>query len=245
MKTSINFLIIAVIVIFTLAIIRIFNISYPVEVTNTSRSSELSVVGEGKVEVAPDTAYVEAGISVIEAASVAQVQKSIDDANNKIIAAMQKLGIDKKDIKTSNYSINPNYSYENNKNGITGYNGNASITIKVKNIAQVSQVISDATAAGANQIQGARFSIENPAKYREEAREKAIANAKEQAQKLANTLGIKLGKVTNIIESSNDAGGPIIYDKMAAVMGGAAANPQIEGGTQEISSVVTLYFEKR
>ena len=245
MKTSINFLIIAVIVIFTLAIIRIFNISYPVEVTNTSRSSELSVVGEGKVEVAPDTAYVEAGISVIEAASVAQVQKSIDDANNKIIAAMQKLGIDKKDIKTSNYSINPNYSYENNKNGITGYNGNASITIKVKNIAQVSQVISDATAAGANQIQGARFSIENPAKYREEAREKAIANAKEQAQKLANTLGIKLGKVTNIIESSNDAGGPIIYDKMAAGMGGAAANPQIEGGTQEISSVVTLYFEKR
>jgi uncharacterized protein YggE len=72
-----------------------------------------------------------------------------------------------------------------------------------------------------------------------------IANAKEQAQKLANTLGIKLGKVTNIIESSNDAGGPIIYDKMAAGMGGAAANPQIEGGTQEISSVVTLYFEKR
>lgn len=245
MKTTINFFIIAIIALFTLVIIRVFNISYPVEVTNTSRSSELSVVGEGKVDVVPDTAYVEAGISVIEAKTVAEVQKSIDTANNKIIAAMQKLGIDKKDVKTSNYSINPNYSYENNKNGITGYNGNANITIKVKNIQQVSQVITEATAAGANQIQGARFSIENPAKYREEARSKAIANAKEQAQKLANTLGIKLGKVTNIIESSGDSGTPLMYDKMAVGLGGASANPQIEPGSQEISSVVTLYFEKR
>lgn len=221
------------------------NLTLPLSVTTTSKSSELSVVGEGKVEVVPDTAYVEAGISVIEVSSVAQVQKSIDEANNKIIAAMSKLGIDKKDIKTSNYSINPNYSYENNKNGITGYNGNANITIKVKRIDTVSQVIAEATAAGANQIQGARFTIEDPAKYREEARTKAITNAKEQAQKLANTLGIKLGKVTNIVESSNDAGGPIMYDKMAVGMGAAGNAAAIEPGSQEISSVVTLFFEKK
>ncbi len=245
MKTSINFLIIAVIVIITLSLIKTLDIYYPVRLTS-SVASELSVVGEGKVEVVPDTAYVDAGISVIEAASVTQVQKSIDETNNKIIASMQKLGIDKKDIKTSNYSINPNYSYENNKNGITGYNGNANITIKVTRIDLVSQVIAEATTAGANQIQGARFTIDDPAKFREEARAKAIANAKEQAKKLADSLGIKLGKVTNIIESSAD-GGPIMYDKARTFgLGGASVeNAQIEPGSQEISSTVTLFFEKK
>ncbi len=226
---------------------NIFHVSIPLHITSSNVSSELSVVGEGKVEAVPDTAYVDAGISVIESSSVAQVQKSIDEINNKILAAVQKLGIDKKDVTTSNYSINPNYSYENNKNGITGYNGSANITVKVKNTQLVSQVIQEVTAAGANQVNGARFSIENPEKYREEARSKAIANAKEQAQKLADSLGIKLGKVTNIVESSDNGVPPIIYDRgMAqASMASGKAAPQIEPGSQTISSVVTLFFEKR
>lgn len=247
MKTALNFLIISVILVITLSLIKALDIYYPVRISS-SVSSELSIVGEGKVEVIPDTAYVEAGISVIEGNSVSEVQKTINDANNKIIVALQKLGIEKKDIRTSNYSINPNYSYENNKNGITGYNGNANITIKVKNTEIVSKVIQEATAAGANQVQGARFTVEDPAKQREEARSKAIANAKEQAQKLADSLGIKLGKVTNIIESSNDGGAvPVMYDKaMSAGMGGAIENrAQIEPGSQTIYSTVTLFFEKK
>lgn len=242
-----NILLTVLLVFFALIMIHALNISFPVSVTNTTLSSELSVVGEGKVEVIPDTAYVDAGISVIEANSVAAVQKSIDDANNKIILAMQQLGIEKKDIKTSNYSINPNYSYENNKNGITGYNGNANITIKVTKTDLVSRVIAEATTAGANQIQGARFTVEDPAKYREEARTKAIANAREQAKKLADSLGITLGRVTNIIESSGEGVPPIMYDQAMSVgMGGAVENrAQIEPGSQTIYSTVTLFFEKK
>lgn len=245
MKTVINFLTLSVIVIITLFLIKTLDIYYPVRISSTV-SSDFSVVGEGKVEVVPDTAYVDAGISVIEAGSVAQVQKSIDDTNNKIILAMQKLGIEKKDIKTSNYSINPNYSYENNKSGITGYNGNANITITVKKIELVSNVIQLATDSGANQIQGARFTVKDPAKYREEARTKAIANAKEQAQKLAASLGIKLGKITNIIENSDNVP-PIIYDRQMMAGGGAAAkqSADIEPGSQTITSIVTLFFDKK
>lgn len=237
----------AFLVLITLALIRILDLSYPISVVNTNRSAELSVVGEGKVDVVPDTAYVEVGVTVNNTQTVDQAQNEIDGTNKKIIDSMQKLQIPKQDIKTSNYSIYPNYSYEGNQNKITGYNGNVTITIKVKDTNTVQRVIEEASKAGANQIQGARFSVENPDKYREEARNKAIDNAKSQAEKLSKNLGIKLGRVVNIIENSSNGGPMPYYDKAMAIpeANGRGGGPVIEAGTQTVSSVVTLYFEKK
>lgn len=235
----------AIIIFGLLYAVKSFDVYYPVQVTNTNKSTELSVVGEGKVEVVPDTAYVDLGISVNNAASVDAAQKSINGTNNKIIDAMKALGIAKEDIKTSNYSVFPNYSYEGNQNRITGYNGNVTVLIKVKNQDMTTQVIEKATAAGANEIHGTRFSVDKPEKYREEARNKAIENAKEQANKIASNLGIKLGRVVNIAESSPDQGVQPMYDLKERSAVGAGAGPSIEPGTQTIVSTVTLYFEKQ
>lgn len=89
---------------------------------------------------------------------------------------------------------------------------------------------------------GVNFAVDEPQKYREKAREEAIANAKIQAEKLAKTLGIKLGKITNIVESSPQA--PISYIKTLR-SDVAQAAPVIEPGTETVTSVVTLYFEKK
>lgn len=237
-----NFLFILFAIIIALLAIKIFDISYPLTITTTTRSSELSVVGEGKVEVAPDTAFVDAGITVNNVPSVEAAQKAIDEINNRVIVTLKNLNIKEEDIKTSNYSIYPNYSYEKEESKITGYNGNASVTIKVKQIKQVSTILIEVTKAGANQVNGARFTIDDPDKFREEARNKAIENAKEQAKKLAKALGIKLGKIVNIVESvpSFPAG---LYAEKA--VGGGRSAPVIEPGTQTITSTVTLYFEKK
>lgn len=237
----------ALVILASLYVIKIFNISYPVAITTTAQSSELSVVGEGKVDVVPDVAYINLGITVNGAATVNEARANIDGINNRIIEAMKKLGIAKKDIKTTNYSVNPNYIYENNENKIKGYNGNASLTIKVLALDNVTQVIELASQAGANEIQGTSFVVDKPEKYREEARNKAIKNAQEQAVKLTQSLGIKLGKVTNIIESGGTPQIMPMYDR-AAVMNtglGGGSTPSIEPGSQTITSVVTLYFEKR
>lgn len=233
----------------SLFLLDYFNLSFPVTVVSTNKSSELSVIGEGKVEVVPDTAFVDVGITINDAKTVDAAQKQINEINNKIIEDMKAFSIAKEDIKTSNYSISPNYSYEGNTNKIIGYIGNAQITIKVRETNKVSEIIQRATAAGANQVNGARFTVDQPEKYREQAREKAIANAKEQANKLASSLGIKLGRIVNIVESSDGAIVPM-YDKALALeygrgAGGASSNPTIEGGSQTITSVVTLYFEKK
>lgn len=241
-----NYFLIVVITLIALYGVKLFNISYPltIAITTTTKTTELAVVGEGKIEIVPDVATVDAGITVNNLPTAEEAQNEISKVNNEIINAMKKLGIAKTDIKTSNYSVNPNYSYQNDKNRIDGYNGNASVTIKVKSMQLVPKVIEAATNAGANQINGTRFSVETPEKYRELVREKAIKNAKEQAEKLARNLGIHLGKIVNIIESTPDA--PRLYDmKALSAAGGGASAPDIEQGTQIITSVVTLYFEKQ
>jgi len=177
---------------------------------------------------------------------VEAAKKEIDDVNNKIVSSMKELGIEKKDIKTSNYSVNPNYKYANNENTISGYNGNASLTIKVINMRIVTDVVNKAADSGANLIQGTRFEVGSPEKYRKEARDKAIENAKEQAEELARTLGIRLGKIVNIVESSPNSPMPILYNKMSATVDGrGGGGPEIEPGIQTVESTVTLYFEKK
>lgn len=208
--------------------------------------SNLSVVGEGKIDVVPDTSTIQAGIVVTNAPTVDDAQKQIDDVNNKIVDSLKKLGIPKQDIKTSNYSISPSYNYDGGRNQITGYNGNANVTITIKQQNILSQVTGAVTKAGANQVYGAQFSIEHPEKFREQAREKAIANAKEQAKKLAQSLGLTLGRVVNIVESTPGQPIPMALTRESGGLGGAAGAPvQIEPGSQTITSTVTLYFETK
>lgn len=240
-----NFLSAVMLTVLGLFVIKFFNISYPLTVINTTQSSELAVVGEGKVEVIPDTAYIDAGITVDKASSVGEAQNKINEVNNKIIAALRGIGIEKGDIKTSNYSINPNYKYENNENSVDGYNGNVTIEIKVRDPQMASKVIETVTTAGANQINGSRFVVDKPELYREEARNAAIKNAKDQATKIAKDLGIKLGKITNIVESSPERSVLPIYAKSSADSMGGGGGPVVEQGSQTLTSVVTLYFEKK
>ncbi|MDH7475994.1 MAG: SIMPL domain-containing protein [Microgenomates group bacterium] len=233
-------------VLICLFLIKFFNISYPITIITTTKTSELAVVGEGKIDAVPDLAYVDAGITVNNLPTTDAVQNEINQTNNKIIESMKALGIKKEDIKTSNYSINPNYSYDGGRDKISGYNGNATTTIKIRNIQLVPKVIQAVTAAGANQVRGARFTIDKPEVYREQARDLAIKNAKIQAQQLAKKLGISLGKITNIVESSPTNYNYPVYAAQSMLESKiAGSTPEIEPGTQTYTSVVTLYFEKK
>ncbi|MFN4212819.1 MAG: SIMPL domain-containing protein [Microgenomates group bacterium] len=231
-----------VFLIFALYLIKIFDIAYPLTIVSTSKTSELAVVGEAKIDVSPDTAYINLGINTSEK-TVSQVREKIDKVNNNFVNEMKKLGIKKEQIKTINYSIYPNYDY-NDGQKIVGYSGNTSLQIKVKDFNLINKVLEKAEGSGINQIGGVNFTIDKPEVYREKVRERAIENAKNQAQKLAKSLGIKLGKITNIVEATPQK--PILTQKTIEVGGGAdASSAFLEPGAETISTVVTLYFEKK
>jgi uncharacterized protein YggE len=210
-------------------------------------SGEIAVVGEGKVDIVPDLAQISAGITIENVPTVEEAEKRINEVNNKIIEAVARLGIDKEDIKTSNYSINPAYEFipTGGRSEISGYSGNATVTISVRNQDLLARVITAATEAGANNVYNAGFSIDDPSKYREEARKKAIENAKDQAQKLASELGIGLGRVVNIVESTPGGIPQPMYLESKRLDAGGAVPPDIEPGSQTITSQVTLYFERK
>lgn len=229
--------------------INALNIAYPLSISTKNVSGELAVVGEGQVEIVPNLATTDLGITVTNAKTVTEAQNQINEVNNKIVASVTSIGVKKEDIKTSNYSIAPNYDYQKNPAGtIVGYNGNVTVTVKVRDTAKLPQVLEAATKAGANQIINTSYSVEKPEVYREQAREKAIQNAREQAEKLATSLGIRLGKIVNIVETTNTPGPIMPYAAKAqelSMNAGGGIAPDLQSGTQTISSTVTLYFEKR
>jgi len=244
-----DFFIIIGSIVFALFVIKTLNIAYPVNIvttTKTAESTQLIVSGEGRMEVTPDTAYIDAGISVKEP-TVTAAQTKISQVNNEILSALERLGVKKADIKTTNYSVQPNTAYINHDTQVTGYNGTAVVTIKTKDPQLASSIIDAVVKAGANEIRGTRFIVENPDIYREKARNMAIENAKTQAANMAKNLGFKLGKVENIVESGGDRQPFSLskYDAMPVTGGGLGSSaPTIEEGSQTVVSNVTLYFEK-
>ncbi len=229
-------------IITALYLIKVFDIAYPLKIVSTTQTTELAVVGEAKIDVSPDAAIINLGINATEK-SVSQVREKIDQINNNFLAELEKLSVKKELIKTNNYSVQPNYDYSEGQK-IIGYTGNMRLQIKVKDFSLVNRILEKAEAVGINQIEGVNFFVDNPEVYREKVREKAIANAKNQAEKLAKSLEIKLGRITNIVESPPRE--PIFYQKTMGAGGtGNFSSPVLEPGVETISTVVTLYFEKQ
>ena len=139
-------------------------------------------------------------------------------------------------------NINPNYDYQNNTQRITSYSASTNLTIKVRNIDQVNQVIDVATANGANQIGAISFDVDDKTKVENDARVKAVADAKKKAESAAKIAGFRLGKMVNY--SENFGGSPQPVRALSAQMaGGGPGDTKIEPGSSEIKVIVTLSYE--
>ncbi|MFS8159547.1 MAG: SIMPL domain-containing protein [Candidatus Roizmanbacteria bacterium] len=236
---------IVIITICGLVVIEQLGISYPVTITNQNRSSEFYATGEGKVDVVPTDAEIRIGVSVEKAPDAADAKKQLDLKNNAIIAALEKAGVKKIDIRTDSYSVFP--SYEANGKAQT-YIGNVMIHVMTKQKNKVGELSNIATQAGANQIFGVEYKMADKSIYKDQAREKAIKDAKKQAEKLAKMAGIHLGKVTNISEYSPDDQPP--FQPYEAKLNASPDQvlppvPSIEPGKDTVTVSVTLTYEIR
>jgi uncharacterized protein YggE len=218
---------------------------FSVTSTTTTKSDSFTVTGEGKATFLPDIAVVSAGVTA-QGASVQQVQKELNTKINAVSEAVKKLGVDGKDIQTTNYSINPSYDYTNGTQKITGFQANTTLTIKIRTLDKTNSVIDTATANGANQIGGISFDVDDKTKAEDEARGKAVAEAKKKAAMAAKTAGFTLGKIINYSEGFGGYPQPIrMYAKTDAVGAGVPETTQIEPGSGEVTIQVSLSYELR
>ncbi|MDO8452293.1 MAG: SIMPL domain-containing protein [bacterium] len=221
----------------------------PFTSTVTQKQDFLTVTGEGKVTVVPDTAMVSLGV-VASQTTISAAQNQANTAINNITTTLKSLGIDSKDIKTSNYSISPQYDYRDSgsPNRITGYQVNVSVSVTVRDIDKINDVIDRSTAAGANTVGGILLTIDEDKQKElvQQARGEAIKEAKSKAESLAKAAGITLGRIVNIQEGGSSIIRPM-YDvafKALPISGGGEPT-QIEPGSTDITSSVTLFYETR
>lgn len=201
------------------------------------------VTGEGKVSAAPDIAALSFGMQTGPQPTAKIAIAKLTDAMTAVLAAVKKQGIADKDIQTQALSLNPMYDWSDGRQTLRGYEAMQSLTVKVRDLDKVGDVLTAATSAGANQAGGVSFTIDDPERVRSEAREKAITQAKEKAQMLARELGMSLGKVKGFSEGGG--GMPPVPMMMVRAMDGGAMGKSlpVPAGEQEINVEVTITYE--
>ena len=180
-----------------------------------------------------------------------------------VLEFLRENGIEDKDIKTANASFNPKYEYRYDskilmpctefgcpprpgKSVIVGYEADESITVKIRNTDDVGKIVEGLGGLGVSNLKGPNFAIDDEDELKAEARKKAIDDAREKAEALADDLGVKLGRIANF--SENGDFGPIFYGKavMMDSAGSTAPSPaEIPKGENTISSDVTITYEIR
>lgn len=238
--------VLAVIIIAALTIFYLVNAVLTYKTIPDNYPREITVSGEGKAYVVPDIAILSLSI-VTEGMDTAVIIQKNTEKMNGLIQDIKDLGIDEKDIRTTNYSLTPQYNWTKEQGQIfIGYKLTNTISVKVRDFAKIGSVLGKANDRGANLISGINFSIEDPEKARQEAREKAIEQAKNKAASIAKTSGLKLVKLLNVQEGYYPYYYGATYEK--AVGEGsemAMPTPQIEPGQTEVSVNVTLTYRVR
>src|SRR5690349_20928115 len=198
----------------------------------------MSVTGTASISVPPDLASVDAGV-----ATDAKTAREASDTNNtamaKVLAALKTANIDAKDIQTSRLSLQPQYAP--NRSGpspIVGYRASNRVTVRIHDVSKVAGVIDTLVGAGANDIGNVNFEVSQASKLLDDAREKAVADARRKAEIYAKAAGVTLGAPLSISEEG--APQPVFRGKMAMPMAAAAPTPIAQGEeTLSISVSVT------
>ncbi len=213
----------------------------------------INVSGKGEVVVKPDIATVSFGVTA-ENLDVSKAQTESATKINKIIDFLKTKGVEEKDIKTTNYNIYPRYDYVKTssvypytgKQILSAYVVSQTVEVKIRKIADAGTILSGVGEFGVTDVSGLSFMVDNQDTVKDQARDLAIADAKEQAKVLAKGLGVRLVKITSFAENGNY---PIYYAmEKSAVMGmggNDAVAPQVPTGENKITSTVSITYEIR
>ncbi len=163
------------------------------------------VTGQGEAMAVPDITELRLGVEA-RADTVAEAQTQASEAMDKVVVALKDNGVAEKDIQTQRFSIYPvtRWIREKDEEEIIGYRVTNIVVAKIREMDKVGDIIDAVAEAGGDltRIQGISFSVDDPTPYYEEARAKAVKDAKDKALQLADLADVKLGKPTYISEGT-------------------------------------------
>ncbi len=200
----------------------------------------VSVSASGTVAAEPDIAYIQAGL-----ATEGDTAKDAIARNSaimvKVIEGLKGAGIAARDIQTTTLHVEPRYTQpkDGRPGSISGYRVINQVRLTVRDVKRLGDVLDQAIALGANQINSISFDISSAETLKDEARKQAMANAKRRAELYATAAGVQLGQVVRISESVQDIARPIGAPRAMA------ASVPIEAGTRTLTVEVHVTYTLR
>ena len=202
-----------------------------------ANARQVTVVGTGKVQGAPDTVTADVGIDVV-APDVTSAMNQASDRQKAVIDALAGRGFDTKDIRTTTVNVQPQYG---DNSVITGYRAANAIEVKIRRLDAASAALATVVNAGGNaaRINAVTFTIEDDSALVTDARARAFDDARNRAQQYADLSGLPLGKIISISEAP-DANPP---RPQPVPQGAMAAEVPLQPGQQTVGFAVTAVWE--
>ena len=197
----------------------------------------LEVFGEGQVEVVPDIAYVQVGVTTV-AEDVAQAAGQNAERVERVLAAVADAGVDQRDMATGHYSVSLDRSYGERERDGEAYRVNNMVEIAIRDLSRVGRIMGAAMAGGANEMRSLRMELEDPRQALVAARQLAAQDAREKAEQLAALHGAQLGAVLEIAEEGGGGMAPLVK-----MMASEAHSPPIRTGTQRLGARLRVVYQ--
>lgn len=204
---------------------------------------ELSVYESVTAE--PDMATISAGVST-EAPTAVEAMRMNSVEMRKVIDRIKSLGVDEKDIQTTGINLNARYDYDrqSQRNIFRGYQVSNRVSVKLREIEKTGEVLDALVVAGATDLAGPSFSIEDDEAAKDAARERAVERAQKRAESYATMLGYEEVRVLEINESIRGSGpGPQMMARALAEDSIAAAPPPVQPGLVSTGVSITIKYE--
>ncbi len=207
-------------------------------VATAEEGRTVAVSGHGEIEVEPDIADVKLGIFVFDR-DLLKAKREADSKIASLVGVFKKLDVELEDVQTTNLNVRPKYKELDDNWEFLGYEVTRSVTVTVRQLMQLNDILKESIEAGANRLEGISLSSSKEQELKEQALTQAIENAKRRATRLADGFGAKVGKVVTI-EAGRD-GGEVRYNLMfAPAFGDAAYHPGRIKITAEVDVVLGL-----
>ena len=250
LKNYLLYTIIGALVVFSLSTVW-FVASYS-KATEPASFRSFQISGEGSVTTIPDIAEFSFGVITQGGIDLAQTQEENTREVNAAIAFLEEQEVEKKDITTKSYQVSPRYQYYDcsGESGpcpppeIVGYTITQTIRVKVRDFRIIGGLLAGVVENGANTVSQLSFTIDDKTGVQNEARAKAIENAKEKAVTIAKAGGFKVGRLLSIQESSSPSFNDYVTLESTR-RGISSLTPTIEPGSQEVSIIMILTYEIR
>lgn len=204
----------------------------------------LSVTGQGEVSVAPDEVRVSFAV-VTEAETVADAMRENSRLATRVVDALKRRGVDKKDIQTTNFSIQPRYAPRNRGDEtprIIGYRVHNQVRVRSDELEDAGELIEAGVDAGANSVSGIRFTVADEDAVYERAVGAAARDARRKAEALAEAAGVRLARIVSIDLQPAQVS-PYRVGGVERVQFQADSAPPIEPGEVATSASVRMVFE--